>query len=68
MNPTLRLVVHGDVRRALQESRPPVNHVDSTPILQVLGASLQRLDEVLIQVGADNPSLQKNTDLKLWKG
>lgn len=59
MNPTLRLVVHGDVRWAPQESRPPVDHVDSTPVLQVLSASLQRFDEVFIWVGADHPSLQK---------
>lgn len=68
MNPTLRLAVHGDVRRALQESRPAVNHVHSAPILQVLSASLQRLNEVLIRVGADHPSLQQNTDLKRWTG
>lgn len=66
MNPTLHLVVHGDVGRALQESRPAVNHVHSALVLQVLSASLQRLDEVLVQVGADHSSLQQKTDLKRW--
>lgn len=68
MNPTLRLVVHGDVGQARQERRPAVNHVHSALVLQVLSASLQRLDEVLVRVGADHPSLQQNTDLKRWMG
>lgn len=66
VNSTLRLVVHGDVGRALQQSRPAVNQMHSSLLLQVLSASLQRLDEVLVRVGADHPSLQRKT--LIWKG
>lgn len=52
------LVVHGHVGGVLHHSRPAVNHVDPALVLQLLSPSLQRLDEVLVRVGADHPSLQ----------
>lgn len=59
---TLRLIVHRDVGRGLHQGRPAVDDVDSALVLQLLGAFLQRLDEVLVCVGPDHPSLQNNTE------
>jgi len=43
----------------LQQGRAAVDHVDPAPVLQVLGAALQRLDEVLVDVGANHPGLRR---------
>lgn len=57
--PTWWLKVHRGIRRRrLQQSRPAIDHVDPALVLQLLSSSLQRLDEVLVRVGADHPSLQ----------
>ena len=60
--PTVLVVVQGDVRGLLQHGRPAVDHMHPAVVLQLLGASHQGLDEVLIQVGPDHPRLRNRTD------
>lgn len=55
------VVIAGRVGGGLQQGGAPVDHVDPALVLQLLGASLQRLDEVLVCVGADHPGLQRDS-------
>ena len=59
--PTVLVVVQGGIRGLLQHGGPAVDHVDPAVVLQLLGASHQGLDEVLIRVGPDHPCLRNQT-------
>lgn len=59
--PTFPLVVHRHVGGWLKKSGPAVNHVDPALVLQLLSSFLQRLNEVLVRIGPDHPSLKETT-------